>query len=76
MLKVGEQLRKIREGKNYTQEELSLEAGFITSQVGRTERGEINTSISHIAAYAKVLGVHPREIFDVPFPVSKKTRGH
>lgn len=71
---VGEQLRKLRIAKGYTQEQLSLEAGFIPSQVGRTERGEINTSISHISAYAKVLGVHPREVFDVYFHSNKVTR--
>ena len=63
--KVGKRLRDIRMKRGYTQEELSLEAGFIPSQVGRTERGEINTSISHIAAYAKVLEVNPKDILDV-----------
>lgn len=67
MSKVGEKLRQIREDKGLGQEELSLHAGFTPSQVGRIERAEINTSISHIAALAKVLGVHPSTIFQVEF---------
>lgn len=70
--KVGEKLRAIREEKGYSQEALSLEAGFPPSQAGRIERGIINTSISHIAAFAKVLGVHPRELLDVD--LTNKTR--
>ena len=65
--KVGTRLREIRESRNMAQETLSLEAGFQPSQVGRTERGEINTSISHISAYARILGVHPKDILDVDF---------
>lgn len=72
--KVGDKLREIREKKGFTQEGLSLEAGFPPSQVGRTERGEINASISHIAAYAKVLEIHPKEILDVEFNIPKKKR--
>lgn len=65
--KVGILLRKLRESKGIGQEELSLEAGLQPSQVGRTERAIINTSISHIAAYARILGVHPKELLDVAF---------
>jgi transcriptional regulator with XRE-family HTH domain len=71
--KVGERLRALREEKGMSQETLSLEAGFPPSQAGRVERGLINTSISHIAAFAKVLGVHPKDILDVEF-TTKKTR--
>lgn len=72
--KVGEKLRAIREEKGFSQENLSLEAGFPPSQAGRVERGTINTSISHIAAFARVLGVHPREILDVDFPIKHKRK--
>jgi transcriptional regulator with XRE-family HTH domain len=72
--KVGQRLREIRLAKGYTQEDLSVEAGFPASQVGRTERGEINFSISHVAAYARVLGVHPKELLDVDFDLVKKKR--
>ena len=38
-----------------SQERLALDTGFELSQIGRIERGEVNTSISHIAAIAKAL---------------------
>ncbi len=73
--KVGERLRALREERGISQESLSLEAGFPPSQAGRVERGLINTSISHIAAFARVLGVHPKDILEVDFPLKKKKIG-
>jgi len=51
-----------REG--ISQEDLAWKTGFELSQIGRIERGEVNTSISHIAAFAKALKVLPKDLFD------------
>jgi transcriptional regulator with XRE-family HTH domain len=59
----GLRLREIRKSKGISQEQLAGDTGFELSQIGRIERGEINTSISHVAAIAKVLKVKPEELF-------------
>lgn len=61
--KFGKHLKQLRQSKKVTQEELSYRTGFELSQIGRIERGTINTSISHISAIAKALDVHPSELF-------------
>jgi len=62
----GLRLRELRKLKNLSQEELAWKAGFELSQVGRIERGEINTSISHLSKLAEVLEVLPKELLDFP----------
>lgn len=61
--KFGKQLREIRKAKKITQEELVYRTGFELSQIGRIERGTVNTSISHVAAIAKALDIPPAELF-------------
>lgn len=63
MKRFGLNLRSIRKAKGISQEELAGESGFELSQIGRIERGEINTSISHVAAIAKALHIKPEELF-------------
>jgi transcriptional regulator with XRE-family HTH domain len=43
--KVGSKLRKLRNEKGYSMESLANEAEIEYRQLGRIERGEINTSI-------------------------------
>lgn len=61
--KFGLKLRELRKAKGVSQEQLAGDTGFELSQIGRIERGEINTSISHIAAIAKALKIKPEELF-------------
>ncbi len=61
--KFGLRLREIRKSKKVSQEELAFKAGFELSQIGRIERGTINTSISHVATIAKALEISPEELF-------------
>ena len=62
--KFGLRLKEIRKAKKISQEKLALETGFELSQIGRIERGEINTSISHVAAISKALKINPTELFE------------
>lgn len=63
----GERMRQIRKQYNLSQEELAYRANITISQVGRIERGVINTSVSTVFAIAKVLNIHPKEFFDFDF---------
>jgi len=61
--KFGLRLKEIRKSKGVSQEELAFKCGFELSQIGRIERGTINTSISHVAAIANALEIAPGELF-------------
>ncbi|TCD28330.1 XRE family transcriptional regulator [Pedobacter psychrodurus] len=62
--KFGQKLKQVRESKGLSQEQLSLLSEVSQSQIARTELGQVNTSISHVAIYAKFLKVDPKELFD------------
>jgi transcriptional regulator with XRE-family HTH domain len=59
----GKHLRKIRLTKGISQEYLADEIGIPTNQVGRIERGEVNTSISVANALANALDISLDELF-------------
>ena len=63
----GLNLKKVRKGKNITQEELAFLTELEFSQIGRIERGIINTSISNVFCIAEALKVHPKELFDFDY---------
>jgi transcriptional regulator with XRE-family HTH domain len=64
LITFGQNLRKIRESKNFSQEELAYNADIPISQVGRIERGEINTTISTLYSIAKALEENPKNLLD------------
>jgi transcriptional regulator with XRE-family HTH domain len=60
----GNNLQKIRLSKKITQETLAYASDIPISQVGRIERGEINTTISTVKALSKALNIHTKDLFD------------
>ena len=60
----GERLRKLRLEKGMSQEELANTAEIPINQVGRIERGEINTTLVTIKALADSLKIKVSEFFD------------
>lgn len=63
----GENVRKLRESKNLSQEELYDLAGLSKNQIGNIERGEVNTTISSAYAISKALGIPTFELFRFEF---------
>jgi len=59
----GENLRKLREQKGMSQEELYFRANLSKNQVGNIERGEVNTTISTANAIAQALEIDLFELF-------------
>jgi transcriptional regulator with XRE-family HTH domain len=49
--------------KNITQEQLAFDTGLELSQIGRIERGVINTSITSVFEIAKALNIEPIELW-------------
>jgi transcriptional regulator with XRE-family HTH domain len=62
--KFGENLKQIRLNKNLSQEVLAFTADILISQIGRIERGEINTTISTVKVLAEALDISVKELFD------------
>jgi transcriptional regulator with XRE-family HTH domain len=59
---VGTRLRKLREKKGWSQEQLGFEAGLHRNYIGGIERGERNVGVVNIAKLASSLGVRPRNL--------------
>ena len=60
----GLNLKALRKIKGVTQEELSHKCNLELSQIGRIERGVINTSISTLYEISKALDVNIKDLFD------------
>ena len=54
--KVGLNIRKYREKKDWTQEQLAFEANLHRAYIGHIERGEKNIGIKNLEKIAKALG--------------------
>lgn len=61
---VGEKLRMKRLSKNLSQVMLSYDANIPKSQIGRIERGEINTTIGTLYKICTALGIEFKELID------------
>lgn len=61
----GFRIRQLREAKDLSQEKLANLVDVSLSQIGRIERGEINTTISTANAIAKALKIKLTELFDI-----------
>ena len=59
---VGAKLRRLREKRGWSQEDLGFEAGLHRNYVGGIERGERNVGIENIAKLANAFGVRPRDL--------------
>ena len=70
----GARLRYLRLAQGLTQEALAAEAGLEFSQIGRIERGIINTSLSTVFILANTLHVDVRDLFDFASPLPPPTK--
>jgi transcriptional regulator with XRE-family HTH domain len=64
LLDFGNNLKKLRLKKGFSQEYLAEEIGISQTQIGRIEVGLVNTSLSNILAIAEGLQIPPGKLFD------------
>ena len=68
---IGQNLKKARLAKGWSQEELSFESGLHRTYVGGIERGERNVSLLNIEKLAKALNVEINALLDFNNPADK-----
>lgn len=61
---IGSNVRKIKSENNITMDSLSFESGIEYRQIGRIERGEVNTTVMSLYRIAKILKTDIRNFFD------------
>ena len=69
--KIGEQILKLRVENGFNIEDISFMTGFARTTISSIEMGS-NTDASHLIEIAKAIGVHPRELFNVPFKIKPR----
>lgn len=60
----GNNLRSIRKGKGLSMETVANEAEIEYRQLGRIERGEVNTTIISLLRIAEILKIEMKTLFD------------
>lgn len=60
----GNRVKVIRKKVGYSQERLAYESNVELRQIGRIERGEINTGILSVKIISETLGVDQKDFFD------------
>jgi transcriptional regulator with XRE-family HTH domain len=60
----GEEVRKRREVRGYSQERLAERAGLHRTFIGRVERGETNVTLYNIIRLARGLSIRPSQLVE------------
>lgn len=60
--KFGRKLRKLREAKDMTQEELAVKSGLHRTYISMLERGERSAALDSLEKIARSLGVSMQEL--------------
>lgn len=61
---LGRTIKKIREQKKMTQEDLADKAASNVSYLAKIENGYVNTSVRYLIKIARGLGVKVRDLFE------------
>ena len=60
ILNLGIHIRKLRDKKNMSQQDLANDSGITKSQIARIERAEINTTVKTFIKIANALEIEPK----------------
>ena len=64
-IRVGEKIKKIRERKNLSQQELAARCNFEKSNMSRIESGRTNLTLKSLFIISEALDVSIKELVDV-----------
>ncbi len=71
---LGIHIRKLRESKDLSQNDLSINSDIPKIQIGRIERAEINTTVRTLVKIANALQIDPKELFNFSSPKDTNTK--
>lgn len=69
--KLGNRIKELREAREFSIEDIASITGFVRKTITSIENGS-NTDTSHIIEIAKAIGIHPMEIFNIPFELKPR----
>ncbi len=61
LIRLGANLRKAREARGWSQEEMAFRCGVHRTYVGAVERGEYNVTVLTLRKFTKALGITLRD---------------
>ncbi|MFN7911036.1 MAG: helix-turn-helix domain-containing protein [Bacteroidota bacterium] len=64
LIKLGEKIRLLRLERNMTQLDLAIKINNYAEQIGRIERGELNSSICTLKLICSGLKIELKELFE------------
>jgi XRE family transcriptional regulator, regulator of sulfur utilization len=64
MVRIGDNVRRLRTLNALTQEQLAKKAGVAIATVARIERNEVEPHLTNVKKLADALGVQPRELIE------------
>ena len=64
--KFGENLRKLRQEKDFSLREMSYACSIDNSKIAKIEKGQINITLTTLLQLAVALEVHPSSLLDYP----------
>lgn len=64
IINVGVRIRQLRERLNMSQEDLAVDCNISKRQIGRIERGEINTTLGTLVTIANALELEPKDLLN------------
>ena len=64
IINFGVHVRQLREKNNMSQQDLANDCNISKRQIGRIERGEINTSLGTIISIANALQIEPKDLLN------------
>lgn len=65
---IGNRIRKLRESKDYSQENMGMELGITAGAYAKIERGESDPSATRLIQLAEILGVDVSVFFQDTIP--------
>lgn len=68
---IGKQISIIRTKKKLTQQDLGFFTGIDTADISKYESGKINLTLKTLLKFAVALQVHPKELFNFDFDITK-----
>lgn len=64
ILNLGIHVRKLREQKNMSQQDLANDCSIPKSQIARIERAKVNTTVRTLIKIANALEIEPKELLN------------